>query len=209
MCRTRRIWRACARNITDEYLEADVRVVNVALPDDYVEHGNVDVLRREAGIDAETVIKRIIAEVTANGESSRNNERTFGCTAGKTWPGRIQRKGKSHYHVRKCVCRMDRERTKRDPCSPEAVEIEVRGHMLKYVSRGGLKLEKAMSHFDVTLEGKVCMDVGSSTGGFTDCMLQNGAVKVYFRGCGTWPAGLEAAAGSPEWYVWRRPTSGM
>jgi 23S rRNA (cytidine1920-2'-O)/16S rRNA (cytidine1409-2'-O)-methyltransferase len=61
---------------------------------------------------------------------------------------------------------------------PEAV-IEVRGNTLKYVSRGGLKLEKAMDNFDVTLEGKVCMDVGSSTGGFTDCMLQNGAVKVY------------------------------
>lgn len=61
----------------------------------------------------------------------------------------------------------------------EKVNIEVKGATLKYVSRGGLKLEKAMSHFDITLEGKVCMDVGSSTGGFTDCMLQNGAVKVY------------------------------
>ncbi len=61
----------------------------------------------------------------------------------------------------------------------ETSVIEVRGSTLKYVSRGGLKLEKAMTHFDVTLEGKVCMDVGSSTGGFTDCMLQNGAVKVY------------------------------
>lgn len=59
------------------------------------------------------------------------------------------------------------------------VEIEVRGAALKYVSRGGLKLEKAMQQFGVTLEGKVCMDVGASTGGFTDCMLQNGAVKVY------------------------------
>lgn len=59
------------------------------------------------------------------------------------------------------------------------VEITVKGGQLKYVSRGGLKLEKAMSHFDLTLEGRVCMDVGASTGGFTDCMLQNGAVKVY------------------------------
>ena len=58
-------------------------------------------------------------------------------------------------------------------------EIEVKGAALKYVSRGGLKLEKAMQQFGVTLEGKVCMDVGASTGGFTDCMLQNGAVKVY------------------------------
>ena len=62
---------------------------------------------------------------------------------------------------------------------PEEAQIEVRGNTLKYVSRGGLKLEKAMENFDVTLEGKVCMDVGSSTGGFTDCMLQNGATKVY------------------------------
>lgn len=58
-------------------------------------------------------------------------------------------------------------------------ELTIKGNQLKYVSRGGLKLEKAMSHFDLSLEGKVCMDVGASTGGFTDCMLQNGAVKVY------------------------------
>lgn len=62
---------------------------------------------------------------------------------------------------------------------PDTVNIEVKGYVQKYVSRGGLKLEKAMEHFDVTLQDKVCMDVGSSTGGFTDCMLQNGAVKVY------------------------------
>lgn len=61
----------------------------------------------------------------------------------------------------------------------EKVQIEVRGNTLKYVSRGGLKLEKAMDCFGVSLAGKVAMDVGSSTGGFTDCMLQNGAVKVY------------------------------
>lgn len=61
----------------------------------------------------------------------------------------------------------------------ETKNIEVRGTTLKYVSRGGLKLEKAMENFPVKLEGTVCMDVGSSTGGFTDCMLQNGAVKVY------------------------------
>jgi 23S rRNA (cytidine1920-2'-O)/16S rRNA (cytidine1409-2'-O)-methyltransferase len=62
--------------------------------------------------------------------------------------------------------------------SEDAV-IEVRGKTMKYVSRGGLKLEKAMQNFDITLDGTVCMDVGASTGGFTDCMLQNGAVKVY------------------------------
>ncbi len=61
----------------------------------------------------------------------------------------------------------------------EDCQIEVRGKTLQYVSRGGLKLEKAMTHFGITLEGKICMDIGASTGGFTDCMLQNGAQKVY------------------------------
>ena len=61
------------------------------------------------------------------------------------------------------------------------------------MSRGGLKLEKAVADFDLGLEGKVCMDVGSSTGGFTDCMLQNGAVKVYAVDVGTRSAGLEAS----------------
>ena len=56
---------------------------------------------------------------------------------------------------------------------------EIRGTTLKYVSRGGLKLEKAMQTFPLHLEGKVCADIGASTGGFTDCMLQNGAKKVY------------------------------
>ena len=56
---------------------------------------------------------------------------------------------------------------------------EIRGETLKYVSRGGLKLEKAMQEFPITLEGKTTMDIGASTGGFTDCMLQNGAVKVF------------------------------
>lgn len=61
----------------------------------------------------------------------------------------------------------------------EKARLEVRGNTLKYVSRGGLKLEKAVEQFQVELGGKVCMDIGASTGGFTDCMLQNGAAKVY------------------------------
>ena len=61
----------------------------------------------------------------------------------------------------------------------ESAQIEVRGHALPYVSRGGLKLEKALKVFPITLTDKICMDIGASTGGFTDCMLQNGAVKVY------------------------------
>ena len=88
---------------------------------------------------------------------------------------------------------------------PEEATIEVRGHTLPYVSRGGLKLEKAIKNFDVSVEGKVCTDVGSSTGGFTDCMLQNGAVKVF---------AIDVAADSltgnsdriHELYVWKKRT---
>lgn len=59
------------------------------------------------------------------------------------------------------------------------IHIEVKGNTLKYVSRGGLKLEKAMEQFPITLTDTVCMDIGASTGGFTDCMLQNGASRVF------------------------------
>lgn len=65
------------------------------------------------------------------------------------------------------------------------VDIVVKGGEMKYVSRGGYKLEKAMEQFPIDLQGKVCMDVGSSTGGFTDCMLQNGAFSVYAIDVGT------------------------
>ena len=58
-------------------------------------------------------------------------------------------------------------------------QIEIRGEVLRYVSRGGKKLEKAMQVFPIQLDGRICIDIGASTGGFTDCMLQNGAVKVY------------------------------
>lgn len=60
-----------------------------------------------------------------------------------------------------------------------SVNIEIHGNTLRYVSRGGLKLEKAMAQFGIVLDDKVCMDIGASTGGFTDCMLQKGASKVY------------------------------
>lgn len=62
---------------------------------------------------------------------------------------------------------------------PSKIKLEVRGSTLPYVSRGGLKLEKAIRQFGLLLSDKICMDIGASTGGFTDCMLQNGAVRVY------------------------------
>lgn len=90
----------------------------------------------------------------------------------------------------------------------EEVQIEVRGHALPYVSRGGLKLEKAMKNFDVSMEGKVCTDVGSSTGGFTDCMLQNGAVKVFAIDVGHGQLDWNYVR-MKEWSAWKRPTSVM
>lgn len=68
---------------------------------------------------------------------------------------------------------------------PGTADIFVRSPKLKYVSRGGLKLEKAVQEYGLDFSGMVCMDVGSSTGGFTDCMLQNGAEKVYAIDVGT------------------------
>ena len=67
----------------------------------------------------------------------------------------------------------------------EDADIHVKGDTCPYVSRGGLKLEKSIKTWDLDLEGAVCMDIGSSTGGFTDCMLQNGATKVYALDVGT------------------------
>lgn len=69
--------------------------------------------------------------------------------------------------------------TKAGETVKETDSIEVRGEKMPYVSRGGYKLEKAVREFGLRLDGKICMDIGASTGGFTDCMLQNGASKVY------------------------------
>ena len=100
-------------------------------------------------------------------------ERTIRCFACKQRTGSVEGEGKDHVFV------ANQREDKAAATFDTEAEITVKGNTLKYVSRGGLKLEKAMTHFGITLEGKVCMDIGASTGGFTDCMLQNGAVKVY------------------------------
>lgn len=79
----------------------------------------------------------------------------------------------------------DQREDKAGSLFPEDVRIDIKGTPMKYVSRGGYKLEKAVELWEVPLHGKICMDVGSSTGGFTDCMLQNGAKKVYAVDVGT------------------------
>ena len=79
----------------------------------------------------------------------------------------------------------DQREDKAGSTFPEDARIEIKGTPMKYVSRGGYKLEKAVDLWQVDLTDKICMDVGSSTGGFTDCMLQNGAKKVYAIDVGT------------------------
>ena len=88
----------------------------------------------------------------------------------------------------------------------ENVPIEIHGTTLKYVSRGGLKLEKAMNEFDLNLDGDICMDIGASTGGFTDCMLQNGASKVYSVDVGYGQFAWNCVR-IQELYVWKRRIS--
>lgn len=89
----------------------------------------------------------------------------------------------------------DKAGTNFDP-DEEQTKIEIRGKTLAYVSRGGLKLEKALAVFPISLEGRVCMDIGASTGGFTDCMLQNGAAKVY---------SIDVGYGQLDWKLRRDP----
>ena len=81
----------------------------------------------------------------------------------------------------------------------EQAKIEVRGNTLKYVSRGGLKLEKAMQHFDISLTDAVCMDIGASTGGFTDCMRSMSDMGSSHGNCGQTNVS----------YVWKRRISDM
>lgn len=78
-----------------------------------------------------------------------------------------------------CIFVEDKLITKASKVIDEQSKIEVKGETLKFVSRGGLKLDKAIKVFTIDLKEKVCIDIGASTGGFTDCMLQNGAKKVY------------------------------
>lgn len=83
----------------------------------------------------------------------------------------------------------------------EATELKLKGEKLKYVSRGGLKLEKALNQFGLSVEGKIAIDIGASTGGFTDVMLQNGASQVFrwMSGPISWPGNCAMILGWSRW----------
>ena len=84
------------------------------------------------------------------------------------------------------------------PCE---TQISIKGNTCPYVSRGGLKLEKAMAEFGISLKEKICMDIGASTGGFTDCMLQNGAARVYAVDVGYGQLDWALCAWSLTWMI--------
>ena len=90
----------------------------------------------------------------------------------------------------------------------EATELKLKGEKLKYVSRGGLKLEKALNQFGLSVEGKIAIDIGASTGGFTDVMLQNGASQVFrwMSGPISWPGNCAMIL---EWSRWNSSISAM
>ena len=91
---------------------------------------------------------------------------------------------------------------------PDDCNIEIHGKTLQYVSRGGLKLEKAMKHFDITMDGKVCMDIGAST-----AVLQTVCFKMVLKRCMPWMSDMASLHGScvrtSAWCAWKRPISGM
>lgn len=94
--------------------------------------------------------------------------------------GYFETRQKAKYAIEnKCVYVENKLVDKVSKSFEENCEIEIKGEILPFVSRGGLKLDKAVKTFKIDLDKKVCMDIGASTGGFTDCMLQNGAIKVY------------------------------
>lgn len=100
-----------------------------------------------------------------------------GLVKSRTLAQNLIKEGNVHINGRIC--------TKASEVVEDSDDIEITGEMPKYVSRGGLKLEKAVSLWEIDLEGAVCLDVGASTGGFTDCMLQKGAKRVYAVDVGT------------------------
>ena len=100
-----------------------------------------------------------------------------GLVKSRTLAQNLIKEGNVHINGRIC--------TKASETVEDTDNIEITGEMPRYVSRGGLKLEKAVSLWEINLEGAVCLDVGASTGGFTDCMLQKGAKRVYAVDVGT------------------------
>ena len=176
---------------------SQVRVLPIALPDDYVEHGNVELLRKEVGIDPETIEKKILASYSRNiGETMKERldvllvKRNLAASREKAkaiiMSGNVYVKGQKE--------------DKAGAMFADTAAIEVRGNTLPYVSRGGLKLEKAMSHFDISTGRKGLYGCRLVHRRFYRLYAPERSSQGICGGCGTWTAGLEAASGFQSEY---------
>ena len=137
----------------------------------FIEQGSVGELYRQCGLDAESL---------AHGKGGLPMSTKERLDVALVARGLAETRAKAQASIMSGIVYVNGQKVDKagTPVAADAV-LEVRGHTLRYVSRGGLKLEKAMAAFPITLTDCICADIGASTGGFTDCMLQNGAKKVY------------------------------
>lgn len=174
------------------------RMLNISIHDTFVEHGAPAELYARYGMDAEHVAERIremVNEPGSNGNESRgkfSRERTEKKTEKERLDVLLANRGLSESREKAKALIMtgnvfveEQREDKAGHKFPVDAHIEIKGKQMKFVSRGGYKLDKAVQVFPIDLNGLVCMDVGASTGGFTDCMLQNGAKFVYAIDVGT------------------------
>lgn len=174
------------------------RMLNISIHDTFVEHGAPAELYARYGMDAEHVAERIremVNEPGSNGNESRgkfSRERTEKKTEKERLDVLLVNRGLSESREKAKALIMtgnvfveEQREDKAGHKFPVDAHIEIKGKQMKFVSRGGYKLDKAVQVFPIDLNGLVCMDVGASTGGFTDCMLQNGAKFVYAIDVGT------------------------
>ncbi len=177
------------------------RMLNISIHDTFVEHGAPAELYARYGMDAEHVAERMREMVNeTHGNESHGNgshgrvsrERTEKKTEKERLDVLLVNRGLSESREKAKALIMtgnvfvdEQREDKAGHKFPVDAHIEIRGKQMKFVSRGGYKLDKAVQVFPIDLNGLVCMDVGASTGGFTDCMLQNGAKFVYAIDVGT------------------------
>ena len=159
-----------------------VQVLNLGLPDEFVPHGDKKYLFRDLGLDTESIKEKITALVKGAGEAGMD----LGAIGNRVYDKYKDFKLNFESRARAQAAIMagqvlvnEQKIDKPGTQVPEEAAIRLLGEKLKYVSRGGLKLEKALQIFPISVEGKTVADIGASTGGFSDCALQNGAVKVY------------------------------
>ncbi len=164
------------------------RMLNISIHDTFVEHGAPSELYARYGMDAEHVaerMRRLVNDSEVGGKTGKKAEKErLDVLLVNRGLSESREKAKALIMTGNVFVEGQRE-DKAGHKFPVDAHIEIKGKQMKFVSRGGYKLDKAMQVFPIELNGLICMDVGASTGGFTDCMLQNGARFVYAIDVGT------------------------